>query len=181
MGMKRLMGGVALAVAAAMTLALGATASAQSAAYKAPRTPDGLPDLEGIWQVMSTAAWDLEAHEARIGVPAGQSVVEGGAIPYQPWALEQRRKNVASRATADPETKCWAPGVPRLTYMPFPLKIVQTPRYMAIVHEYGHHQRFIYTDGTKHPADVPMLIGHSIGRWEGDTFVADTIDLTDQT
>ena len=52
--------------------------------YSGPRTPDGKPDLNGIWQVLSTAHWNLEAHSAIEGVPAGLSLVEGGTIPYQP-------------------------------------------------------------------------------------------------
>src|ERR1700687_6024078 len=70
-----------------------------------PRTPDGQPDLQGIWQVLNTAAWDIQDHSGRLGVPAGQGVVEGGEIPYQPAALAQKQKNFESRATADPETK----------------------------------------------------------------------------
>src|SRR6185295_13553950 len=65
--------------------------AAQSASgYTGPRTPDRKPDLNGIWQVLGTAHWNLEAHSAGEGVPAGFSVVDGGAIPYQPWALAKR-------------------------------------------------------------------------------------------
>ena len=70
-----------------------------------PRTPDGKPNLQGIWQVLNTAAWDIQDHSARLGVPAGQGVVVGGEIPYQPWALAKKQENFASRLTADPETK----------------------------------------------------------------------------
>src|SRR5206468_2511566 len=59
----------------------------QTSAYNGPRTSDHKPDFNGIWQVLSTAHWNLEAHSASDGVPAGLSVVDGGAIPYQPWAL----------------------------------------------------------------------------------------------
>jgi hypothetical protein len=149
--------------------------------YKAPRTPGGQPNLQGVWQVLNTAAWDVEDHGGRIGVPAGQGVVEGGQIPYQPSALAKRQKNFESRATEDPETKCFAPGVPRLTYMPFPFQIVQTPEYVAFFYEYNHFQRFVYTDGSKHPEGIPFWLGDSRGRWEGETLVTDSIDFTDQT
>src|SRR5262245_11196742 len=100
----------ALVVAVALSvvaLALPrAFAQAQSrqkpAAYAGPRTSDGKPNLNGIWQVLSSAHWDLEAHSAEEGVPAGQSVVEGGNIPYQPAALAKRKENYQKRATADP-------------------------------------------------------------------------------
>src|SRR5438128_8902487 len=85
-----------------------------------PRTPDGKPDLSGIWQVMNTAAWDIQDHAARKGVPAGAGVVIGNEIPYKPEALARKRANYENRATADPEAKCYLPGVPRIMYMPYP-------------------------------------------------------------
>ena len=85
------------------------------AATAIPRTPDGKPDLSGIWQVMNTAAWDIQDHAAQKGVPGGQGVVEGNDIPYQPWALAKKKENYQQRATLDPEGKCYLPGVPRLT------------------------------------------------------------------
>ncbi len=96
-------------------------ASAQTSAL--PRTPDGKPNLQGIWQALSPAAWDIQDHQARLGVPAGQGVVEGNEIPYQPQALAKKRENFANRLTADPETKGYLPGVPRIMYMPFPFQI----------------------------------------------------------
>src|SRR5687767_3202554 len=79
--------------------------STAAAAGAIPRTADGKPDLSGIWQVVNTAAWDIQSHHARKDVPAGQGVVEGNEIPYQPWALEKKRQNFESRLTADPESK----------------------------------------------------------------------------
>jgi hypothetical protein len=83
----------AMTVAAVLWLdtGTGAAQTATSAPYNPPRTRDGQPDLQGIWQVLNTAAWDLEDHNARLGVPAGRGVVEGGAIPYQPSALKKRQ------------------------------------------------------------------------------------------
>src|SRR5580698_6502291 len=103
-----------------VVMAVGAQPpSARVTAYAPPRTADGKPDLHGIWQVLATAAWDLEDHSAELGVPAGQSVVEGNVIPYLPAAVAQRRNNYEHRHTADPNTKCYLSGVPRITYMPY--------------------------------------------------------------
>src|SRR5271165_70120 len=89
-------------------------AAGQAQTSKAPRTVGGKPNLNGIWQALNTANWDLEAHSARPGPmvalcaigaePGGLGVVEGGTIPYLPAALAQRDENFRNRLTADPET-----------------------------------------------------------------------------
>jgi len=117
-----------------------------------PRTPEGRPNLNGVWQVLNTASWDIQDHHAQLGVPPGQGVVEGNEIPYQPWAAAKKLENVKNRRTADlMEAKGFLPGVPRIMYIPFPFQIVQTPKYVSLVYEWGHAVRVIYTDGTKHP------------------------------
>ena len=126
---------VLLAVAVlAGTLACAPDDGAAGAPAELPRTHDGRPDLNGIWQTNNTAHWDLEGHSARAGamvplgavgaVPAGKSVVEGGEIPYQEAALAQREEHREQWLTADPEIKCYLPGAPRVMYMPFPFQIV---------------------------------------------------------
>ena len=152
-------------------------------AYAPPRTPDGKPDVSGIWQALSTAAWDIQDHQAQLGVPAGQGVVDGNDIPYQPWAAARKQENFKNRLSADPETKCYMSGVPRITYMPFPFQIFQTPNYVAIVYEYRHGMRIIYTDGSPHLAGAidSFWMGDSRGRWEDNTLVVDTIHFNDQT
>jgi hypothetical protein len=157
-------------------------AGAPAAAYTPPRTPDGQPDLQGIWQALNTAAWDIQDHAARLGVPAGKGVVEGNEIPYQPWALEKKRQNAANRATLDPETRCYLPGVPRVTYMPHPFQIVQQADKVTILYEYIHTIRYIYMNGNPHPeGPIEWWMGDSRGRWDGNTLVADTVHFTDQT
>ena len=158
-------------------------AAAQAQAGGVPRATDGKPDLSGIWQVLNTAAWDIQDHGASLGVPAGQGVVEGNEIPYQPWALAKKRENVQNRLTADPETRCEQAGVPRITYMPYPFQIVQTPEYIAILYEYIHTTRHVYVDGTSHPKGPidNWWMGDSRARWEGNTLVVDVIHFTDQT
>jgi hypothetical protein len=157
--------------------------AAQNQAATVPRAANGRPDLSGIWQVLNSAAWDIQDHAASLGVPAGQGVVEGNEVPYQPWAVAKKRGNYENRRTADPETRCFQPGVPRITYMPFPFQIVQTPTYIAILYEYGHATRHIYADGTPHPKGPidSWFMGDSRGRWEGNTLVVDVIHFTDQT
>jgi hypothetical protein len=170
--------GISLLVAAA---AARLAAQGQSAAM--PRTADGKPDLSGIWQVLNTAAWDIQDHAASLGVPGGQGVVEGNEIPYQPSALARKRENYANRLTADPETKCYEPGVPRAAYMPYPFQIVQTPTFVGILYEYIHVTRHIYVDGTPHPKGPidNWWMGDSRAHWEGNTLVVDVIHFTDQT
>jgi hypothetical protein len=168
-------------VVAVVILSVSAIPSAaQTSAL--PRTRDGKPNLQGIWQALSPAAWDLQDHHARLGVPPGQGVVDGNEIPYQPWALARKRENFENRLTADPETKGYMPGVPRIMYMPFPFQIFQTPTHVAMVFEYAHGIRTIYTNGTPHPrGPINWWLGDSRGRWEGDTLVVDVVHFTDQT
>jgi hypothetical protein len=172
---------VALCLALAAAFAQEAAVAAQAGG--APRAADGHPDVSGIWQVLNTAAWDVQDHGASLGVPAGQGVVEGNEIPYQPGALAKKQENFRNRRTADPETKCYEPGVPRITYMPYPFQIVQTPEYIAILYEYIHVTRHIYVDGTPHPKGPidNWWMGDSRARWEGNTLVVDVIHFTDQT
>ena len=158
------------------------TPTAGAQAGPIPRTADGRPNLTGIWQAVNTAAWDIQGHSAQKDIPAGQGVVDGNDIPYQPWAAEKKKQNFANRATADPETRCFLPGVPRLMYMPFPFQIFQTPTYFAFVHEYVHAVRHIYVNGSPHPrGPIEWWLGDSRGRWEGDTLVVDVVHFTDQT
>ena len=160
------------------------------AAYRPSRNAFGQPDLQGIWQALNTAAWDIQDHSeqrfpglpARFSVPAGQGVVEGNEIPYQPWATTKRDENFENRLTADPEAKCYLPGVPRITYMPYPFQVLQFPDRVVILYEHLHATREIYTDGSPHP-DMPVefWMGDSRGRWDRDSLVVDVTKFTDQT
>jgi hypothetical protein len=159
-----------------------ATVPATAQVPALPRTPDGKPNLQGIWQVLNSAAWDIQDHQARLGVPAGQGVVDGNEIPYTPAALAKRRANLETRATADPETKGYLPGVPRIMYMPFPFQVFQTAGEIVMVFEYDRGVRNIYTNGTPHPrGPLNWWLGDSRGRWDGDTLVVDVVYFTDQT
>jgi hypothetical protein len=158
-----------------------ATVPAIAQTYRAPRGPNGQPDLQGIWQAQTTASYDLEAHSASLGMPAGAGVVVGGEIPYTPEAEAKRQQNFKNRASADPNNKCFLPGVPRANYMPLPFQIFQTAKDVAILYEYVHAYRLIPLNGSKHPEDVDFWMGDSRGHWEGDTLVVDVGDNNDQT
>jgi hypothetical protein len=149
-----------------------------------PRLPDGKPNLNGIWQTMNTAYVSVEDHIAQLGAPGGQGVVEGGEIPYQPWALAKRNENYEKRATADPEAKCYLPGVPRVTYLGLPFQIFQSVASdkVTMLYEYAHANRYIYTNGTDHPkGHIDWWMGDSRGHWEGDTLSVDNVDFNDRT
>jgi hypothetical protein len=169
-----------IVVLVAALIGLPATIAAAQAG-QIPRTADGKPDLSGIWQAVTTANWNLQAHAAEKDVPAGLGVVEGDEIPYQPWAAAKKKENFDARATADPESKCYMPGVPRITYMPYPFQIFQTPRHVAITYEYIHVVRRIYMDSPHPPGPIEWFMGDSRGRWDGDTLVVDVVHFTDRT
>jgi hypothetical protein len=95
--------------------------------------------------------------------------------------LAKKHENFKNRATADPETKCYMPGVPRATYMPFPFQIVQTPKQVTMLYEYAHTVRNIFMD-TPHPrGPLYWWMGDSRGRWEGDTLVVDVTNFSAKT
>jgi hypothetical protein len=172
---------VAVLSSAAPSLIFAQPRAGNAAAYTPPRTPDGKPDLQGVWQVLNTAAGDIQDHSARLGVPAGQGVVEDNVIPYQPWAAAKRKENFEKRLTADPITKCYLPGVPRITYMPYPFQVFQTAGTTVFLYEYDHAVRTIYTDRPHPPGHIDFWMGVSRGTWEGDTLVVDVVDFNDQT
>lgn len=153
-----------------------------TSASKIPRTADGKPDFTGFWQVLTSANWNIQDHKAEKGVPAGQGIVVGNEIPYQPWAAKQQQENYKNRATADPEVKSYFPGVPRITYTPFPFQILQTSKKIVILYEYVHASRQLRFDGTKHPSGhIDWWLGDSRAKWDGDSLVVDVTDFNDQT
>jgi hypothetical protein len=113
-------------------------------------------------------------------VPPGLGIVDGGEIPYLPQALAQRDENFANRLDLDPEIKCYLPGVPRATYMPFPFQIIQSTQHIMMVHEYAGAVRTIYMENHTLPP-APSWMGWSNGSWDGETLVIDTRGFNDQT
>jgi hypothetical protein len=164
-------------------LAPAIAAQGRPAAARAaiPRTSDGKPNLQGIWQVQNSAAVDLLDHAATNGGRAGRSVVEGGSLPYQPWAAKKQAENYASRATADPMATCYLPGVPRIMYLDHPFHIFQTREAVAITFEWSQVFRVIHTNGSKPVDGIEFWMGDSRGRWEGDTLVVGVTNHNDKT
>src|SRR5580700_3594793 len=135
--------------------------------YRPPRTADGKPDINGIWQAFVTADIDVQDHDAQAGPhpdimgaygawPGGQGIVEGGEIPYKPEALAQKKANADKRMlvnitsddhrhdTGDPELKCYRPGIPRANYMPYPFQIIQSTDNIMVAYEFAHALRTIF-------------------------------------
>jgi hypothetical protein len=195
---------IAAAAGAFLAVAVTPLAGQAPAAYRAPRTADGKADLNGIWQALNEANYDLEMHMARpamalragpygpvaaapvlalgaIGsVPPGMGVVEGGAIPYKPEMLAKRKENQEKWLERDPEIKCYLPGVPRATYMPQPFQILQSQSAMFIAYQYDGAVRNIFLKDPG-PAPIDSWMGQSVGHWEGDTFVVEASGFNDST
>jgi len=148
------------------------------------RTPDGKPDLSGVWQAITSAHWNIEPHAAEEGgapgtfgalsaVPAGLGIVQGGRIPYTEAARRQRDENRANSLERDPLAKCFMPGVPRANYLPFPFQIVQSRDVILIAYEFAESNRIVYVDQPELESQVDSWMGHSEARWEGDTLVVE--------
>ena len=191
---------ILLSAAAGAAITLIMTPSAGEPARRLARTADGKPNFSGVWQANNEAYWDLQAHEARpgavtqpgvypsyefarvpaapvlalgaaAGVPGSLGVVEGdGQIPYKPEAAAMRQENAANWIDRDPELKCYLPGVPRAMYMPYPFQIVQSTNKIQMAYTFANAARTIHLDEVEGPPDDTYM-GHSVGRWEGDTLV----------
>jgi hypothetical protein len=179
-----------IGVTAALTLMLG-TLSTQ--AQQRTQRIDGEPNLNGIWQAAGTANWNLEAHSATaledfwelgaIGaIPAGQSVVVEGSIPYLPAALEVREQYRAEWPKSDPETSCYLPGIPRATYLPYPFQILQAGGGSDILFVYEYHStNRLVNMGEWIDPPVDTWMGQSNGSWDGDTLVVETVGFNGKT
>jgi hypothetical protein len=162
---------------------LGLFTSTQVAAQgEIARTPDGKPDLSGIWQAVSSAHYNIEPHAAAEGpypaqmgalsaIPAGLGIIDQGKIPYNEQSLRQRDANRVDAITKDPLAKCYMPGVPRATLLPFPFQIVQSREVILIAHEFAEANRILYVDQPDLESQVDSWMGHSNAHWEGDTLV----------
>ena len=197
----RMVAGVVVVVAGVSALvSLSVTRTAGQAGRPA-RTADGKPNFSGIWQAANEANWDLQAHEARSGmvtqpgvypydyarvpaapvlalgaaggVPGSLGVVDGdGQIPYTPAAAAIKKENGEHWIDRDPELKCYLPGIPRAMYMPYPFQIFQSTNKIQMAYEFTNAARVIHFDKVEEPPDDTYM-GHSVGRWEGDTIIVD--------
>ena len=194
---------VAVAAVVAVTIAAIPSVTGQTRTPGVPRV-NGKPDLNGIWQTINTANWNIQAHTAKAAlamrpgpvvpvpakevlafgavgsVPSGLGVVDGNELPYLPEALKKKQDNEANWLTRDPEIKCYLPGVPRATYLPFPFQIFQGQGSFFISYEYAGAVRIVYLKDPG-PAPIDSWMGQSVGRWEGDTFVIEVSGFNDQS
>jgi hypothetical protein len=181
---------------------LPVTSEAQG--YRPPRLADGRPDFNGIWQALNEANYDIQMHVARpalalregpygpvpdpavvalgaVGaVPPGVGVIDGDELPYRPEALKTKMENQQNWLTRDPEVKCYLPGVPRATYMPYPFQIVQSASQLMFVYEFAGAIRDVHLKDPG-PAPVDSWMGQSVARWDRDTLVVEVTGLNDQT
>lgn len=192
---------VAGVAAGAVALVSLSSLTGQTRTSNVPRL-NGKPNLNGIWQAINTANWDIQAHSAKAAlamrpgpivpvpakevlafgavgsIPSGLGVVDGDELPYKPEALKKKQENQANWLTLDPEVRCYLPGVPRATYMPFPFQILHSPTSFFIAYEYAGATRSVLLKDPG-PAPLDSWMGQSVGRWEGDTFVIDVSGFTD--
>ncbi|MDZ7784509.1 MAG: hypothetical protein U5K56_16755 [Halioglobus sp.] len=190
-------------VIALLTLAALGTTGVR-ADYEPPRTAGGKPDFTGVWQVLNTANHNLEAHTGRaaqimregpvVPVPASEvvalgavgalppslGVVEGDEIPYREDALAQREENRRNWMTADPEVRCYLPGIPRATYLPHPFRIVHNDDTLLFSYSYAGAVRNVRMEDPG-PAPIDSWMGQSWARWEGDTLVIETSGFNGRT
>jgi hypothetical protein len=202
---------VAVAITAAVMGAVVSTFVTERTAGQATRPAriGSVPNFSGIWQANNEAHWDLQAHEARAGavmqqgvypfayaqvpaapvvalgaaggVPGSLGVVQGdGEIPYKPEALATKRENAANWIDRDPELKCYLPGIPRAMYMPYPFEITQSTNKVHVAYAFASTARTVHLDKVDEPPAEGWM-GHSVGRWEGDTLVVDVTSFNDKT
>jgi len=155
-----------------------------------PERIEGHPNLNGVWQAIGTAYWNVEGHSAEAtefwqlgamgAIPAGQSIIDSGNIPYQPAALAKREENRAGWPANDPEAKCYQPGIPRATYMPYPFRIVQGVGDILFAYEYASANREVHMDEFV-ASPIDSYMGWSNGRWDGDTLVVEVTDFNGLT
>jgi hypothetical protein len=196
---------VAAAVGAVISLSVTRTVGQATR----PARVGGKPNFSGIWQANNEAHWDLEAHAARpgavtqpgiypyeyarvpaapvlalgaaAGVPGSLGVVAGdGQIPYKPEALARKKENADYWIDRDPELKCYLPGIPRAMYMPYPFEITQSTNKIHMAYAFASTARTVHLDKVEEPPDDTWM-GHSVGRWEGDTLVVDVTNFNDRT
>ncbi|MDP3719322.1 MAG: hypothetical protein Q8T13_16285 [Acidobacteriota bacterium] len=196
--------GIAAVTAAVVAAGFWATTPVTGQAARPARMADGKPNLNGIWQALNTANYDVLSHSAKAAlafqpgpvvpvpaapvlafgavgaVPGGVGIVEGDEIPYLPEAAKKQKENQEDWLNRDPEIKCYLPGVPRANYLPHPFQILHSDKAIFFAYEFAGAVRNIYL---KDPGEAPVdsWMGQSVGKWEGDTLVVTVTGLNDQT
>src|SRR5467141_1538375 len=195
--------------AAAVSAVISVSITRTSGQAVRPARVGGKPNFSGIWQANNEANWDLQGHAAlpaalmqpgiypyeyaRVpaapvlalgaagAVPGSLGVVQGdGQIPYKPEALLIKKENREHWIDRDPELKCYLPGIPRAMYMPYPFEITQSTNKIHVAYEFSNTARTIHLDKVEGPPDDTWM-GHSVGRWDGDTLVVDVTNFNDRS
>ena len=202
--MRYRLAGTLASVAAAIAVAVWSSEARQSASppAPAPRLADGtvnlgrVPGEKGVWRVpyIQNMAMRVVGADGQLlpDIPKTQGRGRGGArsepwIPWMPWSAALYDYNSRNDSKYDPEGYCLPPGGPRFMATPYPMEIIQLPdqRRIVMIFEGGTHiWREIYMDGRSHPtgnALNPTFLGHSVGRWEGDTLVIDVVGFNEHT
>ena len=201
----RIVRDISIALATAIVVAAGfwTTSPAETQAARPARVA-GKPNLNGIWQALNTANYDILSHQAKAAlamrpgpvvpipaagvlafgavgaVPAGNGIVEGDELPYLPEAAKKQKENQENWLDRDPEIKCYLPGLPRANYMAMPFQILHSDKAVFIAYEYAGAVRNILLKDPG-PAPVDSWMGQSVGVWEGDTFVVTVTGFNDQS
>jgi len=134
-----------------------------------PKTPDGKPDLSGVWQPPTSYVVNIAKD------------LKPGEVSFTHWGESVYKHRQETQGKDDPQAYCVFSGVPREDVVPYPFKILETPGEVAILYEAIHSYRQIFLDGHRLPKDPnPTWMGYSVGRWDGDTLVVDTTGFNDQ-
>ncbi len=136
------------------------------------RTAEGKPDLSGFWM-------PVEAVKHLLNLAAD---LQPGDVPLRPWADALYKERIDNNGKDHPGVRCWPSGIPEKNNIPDGLKLVQTPDLMIFLYESRTIYRQVFTDGRPLPKDAqPTWMGYSVGRWEGDTFIVETIGQNGKT
>jgi hypothetical protein len=168
----------------AFSSGLRAQMAQQPGTAKAPPAvagPAPVHDLSGVWNMRATPAQRKFLNSTY--TQEGPEMTPWGKAKYDTSKPSNGPRSNALKVTDDPVLRtCLPPGTPRIYLQPFPLQFVQTSKEIIVIYEYDHTVRHIFVDGRPHPADVtPTYMGHSIGKWDGDTLIVDTIGFNDKT
>jgi hypothetical protein len=135
----------------------------------APRTREGKPDLSGIWR-------------ASTGKYLNNLAADGTEAPMLPWAEAVYKERRENNSKGRPSERCLPHGLPDFDALAIPIKFIQIPGQITVLYEAYNHYRQIFLDGRPFPKDPqPTWLGYSVGKWEGDALVVDTIGFNDET
>jgi hypothetical protein len=143
----------------------------------APKLADGKPDLSGLW--MPTRPRGIPSEQGSYA-SLQYFMAAGGTIPMQPWAQAVYQKRFENFGAGRPSERCLPHSIPDAMLVPGPVKFIQNPGITVLLYEEFNHFRQIFTDGRSFPKDPnPAWFGYSLGKWDSDTFVVDSIGFNE--